>query len=509
MDSVRKPTVANISAIHANIMKDKIDLHTVSEIKDTANENLEPSMRNKCKSEVDTYGVMKATADDSIATASNHKYEQEIKLSSLSGPTSVNHPLLVEEMEVPNGRIARASESDNLSKDDELSVKDIRVDEGMPSEDKLLVYSDHNTCVEKVLTVMNDGYSGSLENRECKMGSQSSSALDVNRLTKDAVPCCQLNNNSGKEAFILGFSNLDDKSSPNSLKVNKEAKWNGIGHPIDECSNCALSQKNGDMYSTNTFQSQIIHQAEPECSSAASESQSASSTGSVTDHAVSVHVSEVTSSLNKVGMTLNTSADDILISPSSGQKVPAEQTAESEVDGKKSVAELDSDKTSTLADLSTSDNSVGSNIYTSRVVDSGAIKDVENHGHRIFGNPVFAEDIAGQTRSLEMAWNVSTQSGNEVMPVASDKLSGDNNVAEMVNHANSAPILLSGSMSYSGSISCPGSVSLRSDSSATSTRSFAFPILSNEWNSSPVKMTQADSRYYKKKQWWRCCCFCG
>lgn len=509
MDSVRKPIAADISALHASIMKDKIDLDTISEIKDTANENLEPSMRNSCNSEVDTYGLMKATSDDSITTASNHKYEQEIKLSSLSGPTSINHPLLIEEMEVPNGRIARASESDNLSKDDELSVKDVRVDEGIPSEDKLLSYSDHNTCVEKVLTVVNDGCSGSLENRECKLESQSLSALDVNRLTEDAVPCCQLNNNSGKEAFILGFSNLDDKNSPNSVKVNKEAKWNGIGHPIDECSNCALSQKNGDMYSTNTFQSQIAHQAELECSSSPSESPSASSTGSVTDHGASVHVSEVTSSLNKVGMTLNTSADDILISPSSGQKVPSEQTAESEVNGKKSVAELDSDKTGNLADLFTSENSVGSSIYTSRVKYSGAIKDVENHGHRIFGNPVFAEDIAGQTRSLEMEWNVSTQSANEVMPVASDKVSVNSNVAETVNHANSAPILRSGSMSYSGSVSCPGSLSLRSDSSTNSTRSFAFPILSNEWNSSPVKMTQADSRYYKRKQRWRCCCFCG
>ena len=75
------------------------------------------------------------------------------------------------------------------------------------------------------------------------------------KLSKDAVPCCQLNRSSGQEAFILGLSNLDNKSSPRSLKMNKEAKWNGTGHPTDECSNCALSQKNGDrlMYSTIHF----------------------------------------------------------------------------------------------------------------------------------------------------------------------------------------------------------------------------------------------------------------
>lgn len=505
MDSVRKPIAADVSALHANIMKDKIDVDIVSEIKNAADETLEPNMSNKCKSEVDIYNLPKTTTDDIIAATSNLKYEHEVKLSSVSGPTSINHSLLVEEMEVPNGRIARLSKSDNLSKDGEHRVKDIGVDEGMPSEDKLL-YSDHNTCVEKVLTVTNDSCSGSLENRECKLESESSSAVDVNRIIEDAVPCCQ--NSGGKEAFILGSSNLDDKNVPISLKVNKEAKLNGISHPLNEYSDSALSQKNGDMYSTTMLQSQTIHQAEPECSSAPSESHSASSTGLVRDHAVSVSVSEVTNSLNDDGMTLNAS-DNILISPCSGQKVSSEQTAESEVDGKKSVAESDSDKTGDSTDLSTSEKSVSSSIYTSTVVDSGVIKDAENHRHRTFENPGFAADIAGQTCSLEMERNVSTQSSNEVMSVASDKVSGNNNVAEMLNHANSASIPLSGPISYSGPIPFSGSISLRSDSSTASARSFAFPILPNEWNNSPVKMTPADSRYYKKKHRWRCCCFSG
>lgn len=506
MDSVSKPIAADTSALHANIMKDKIDVDIVSEIKNTADENLERNMSNKCNSEVDTYSLIKTTTDDNIAATSNLKYEHEVKLSSVSGPTSINYSLLVEEMEVPNGRVARASKSDNLSKDGDHIVKDIGVDEGMPLEDKLL-YSDHNTCVEKVSTVTNDSCSGSLENRECKLESQSSSAVDVNRLIEDAVPCCQPNS-GGKEAFISGSSNLDDKNVPNSLKVNKEAKWNGISHPFNECSDSEVSQKNEDMYSTTMFQSQTIHQAEPECSSAPSESHSASSTGLVRDHAVSVSVSEVTSALNDNGMTLYAS-DNGLISPCPGQKVPAEQTAESKVEGKKSVAESDSDKTGNSTDLSTSEKSVDSNIYTATVVDSGAIKDAENDRHRTFGNPRFAVDIAGQTCSLEMEGNVSTQSSNEVMSVASDKVSGNNNVAEMLNHANSASIPLSGPISYSGPITFSGSVSLRSDSSTASARSFAFPILSNEWNSSPVKMTPADSRYYKKKHRWRCCCFWG
>ncbi|OVA16902.1 hypothetical protein BVC80_9049g32 [Macleaya cordata] len=46
----------------------------------------------------------------------------------------------------------------------------------------------------------------------------------------------------------------------------------------------------------------------------------------------------------------------------------------------------------------------------------------------------------------------------------------------------------SGPIAYSGPIPYSGSISLRSDSSTTSTRSFAFPVLHSEWNSSPVKM---------------------
>eukprot|EP00252_Welwitschia_mirabilis_P007949 TRINITY_DN19649_c0_g1_i2.p1 TRINITY_DN19649_c0_g1~~TRINITY_DN19649_c0_g1_i2.p1 ORF type:complete len:837 (+),score=186.29 TRINITY_DN19649_c0_g1_i2:537-3047(+) len=73
----------------------------------------------------------------------------------------------------------------------------------------------------------------------------------------------------------------------------------------------------------------------------------------------------------------------------------------------------------------------------------------------------------------------------------------------------SGPIPLSGPISYSGPIPFSGSLSIRSDSSTTSARSFAFPVLAPEWNSSPVKMRQADPRYFRKKQKWRFLCFCA
>ncbi|KAM3387533.1 hypothetical protein ACQJBY_010396 [Aegilops geniculata] len=56
-----------------------------------------------------------------------------------------------------------------------------------------------------------------------------------------------------------------------------------------------------------------------------------------------------------------------------------------------------------------------------------------------------------------------------------------------------------------------GNTSLRSDSSTTSTRSFAFPVLQTEWNSSPVRMAKADRRRFRRDRSWGyrvlCCKF--
>ncbi|XP_008809678.1 uncharacterized protein LOC103721303 [Phoenix dactylifera] len=75
----------------------------------------------------------------------------------------------------------------------------------------------------------------------------------------------------------------------------------------------------------------------------------------------------------------------------------------------------------------------------------------------------------------------------------------------------SEPVYMSGPISSSGHIPYSGSISLRSDSSTTSTRSFAFPVLQSEWNSSPVKMAKADRRHLRKHRGWRvgllCCKF--
>ncbi|KAJ6726451.1 18S PRE-RIBOSOMAL ASSEMBLY PROTEIN GAR2-LIKE PROTEIN [Salix purpurea] len=75
--------------------------------------------------------------------------------------------------------------------------------------------------------------------------------------------------------------------------------------------------------------------------------------------------------------------------------------------------------------------------------------------------------------------------------------------------SSSGPLF--GLISHSGRVAYSGSISLRSDSSTTSTRSFAFPILQSEWNSSPVRMAKADRRHFQKPRKWMqgllCCGF--
>ncbi|GAB4840167.1 hypothetical protein Ancab_020932 [Ancistrocladus abbreviatus] len=66
----------------------------------------------------------------------------------------------------------------------------------------------------------------------------------------------------------------------------------------------------------------------------------------------------------------------------------------------------------------------------------------------------------------------------------------------------SAVVIPPSSITYSGPIAYSGSISLRSESSAGSTRSFAFPILQTEWNSSPVRMAKADQRQFQKQKGW-------
>ncbi|EOA24009.1 hypothetical protein CARUB_v10017222mg [Capsella rubella] len=108
---------------------------------------------------------------------------------------------------------------------------------------------------------------------------------------------------------------------------------------------------------------------------------------------------------------------------------------------------------------------------------------------------------------LEKPETENHQQNRLVNSYEDDKLSSSRFGETSFSAAESVSI--SGHITYSGPIAYSGSLSVRSDASTTSGRSFAFPILQSEWNSSPVRMAKADKR--RQKGGWRhtllCCKF--
>ncbi|XP_076953601.1 uncharacterized protein LOC143627724 [Bidens hawaiensis] len=93
--------------------------------------------------------------------------------------------------------------------------------------------------------------------------------------------------------------------------------------------------------------------------------------------------------------------------------------------------------------------------------------------------------------------------------------SASNNLAAVARGGSDSSFSMAGPVSglvtYSGPITAYGNISHRSDESNASVRSFAFPILPNEWNSSPIRMAKADPKQSRKHRGWRqafiCCGF--
>uniref|UniRef100_A0A5B6ZT01 18S pre-ribosomal assembly protein gar2-related n=1 Tax=Davidia involucrata TaxID=16924 RepID=A0A5B6ZT01_DAVIN len=147
-----------------------------------------------------------------------------------------------------------------------------------------------------------------------------------------------------------------------------------------------------------------------------------------------------------------------------------------------------------------------SDIFYNSKVESGAIT---------FDFNSYTPAASSRDRSPKNVDHEKTlESGNE--PKHEDGISDSLSVSSQVQHGYgessfSAAGAASGLITYSGPIAYSGSISLRSDSSTTSTRSFAFPVLQSEWNSSPVRMAKADRRHLRKHRGWRqgllCCRF--
>ncbi|KAG7029588.1 hypothetical protein SDJN02_07928, partial [Cucurbita argyrosperma subsp. argyrosperma] len=130
----------------------------------------------------------------------------------------------------------------------------------------------------------------------------------------------------------------------------------------------------------------------------------------------------------------------------------------------------------------------------------------EHHGNTNlnYPAPITSSAVTQEWRGSDSGTQVST---NLECRTSDSRQISSQSTYDIGESSFSAADPLASLITYSG----PGSVSLRSESSTTSTRSFAFPILQSEWNSSPVKMVKAERRHYRKYRGWRegllCCRF--
>ncbi|KAG8059098.1 hypothetical protein GUJ93_ZPchr0002g24904 [Zizania palustris] len=88
---------------------------------------------------------------------------------------------------------------------------------------------------------------------------------------------------------------------------------------------------------------------------------------------------------------------------------------------------------------------------------------------------------------------------------AKGKSRSGNGYAYPLEPCSFGPSIMCNPASTSGHIAYySGNVSVRSDSSTTSTRSFAFPVLQMDWTaSSPVRMAKAERRRIRRRRGWR------
>ncbi|KAL7149233.1 hypothetical protein ABFS83_05G026100 [Erythranthe nasuta] len=146
---------------------------------------------------------------------------------------------------------------------------------------------------------------------------------------------------------------------------------------------------------------------------------------------------------------------------------------------------------------------------------------------------VFSDDFSSTSKKvdkLEMEMEMEIVTPKTIPSVAKESSSDDgvSSSGKSVNSVNSEVTLggsnflkrdegetsfsAGGLITFAGPAAYSGSISHRSDGSATSGRSFAFPVLQEEWNSSPERIPKEGvGRDFRKHKGWRsgllCCRF--
>ncbi|XP_057809902.1 uncharacterized protein LOC131024408 isoform X2 [Salvia miltiorrhiza] len=127
-------------------------------------------------------------------------------------------------------------------------------------------------------------------------------------------------------------------------------------------------------------------------------------------------------------------------------------------------------------------------------------------------NDAFPNDFSARDQPQNSSSNDNALALDQSLDCKDDKYADNTPVASLRRYdLGESSFSADSFITHSGPIAFSGNVSLRSDGSATSGRSFAFPVLQSEWNCSPVRMTDADRRRFRRHKGWRsgllCCRF--
>ncbi|KAK8659342.1 hypothetical protein V6N13_029547 [Hibiscus sabdariffa] len=358
-------------------------------------------------------------------------------------------------------------------------VKDICIDEGVLTKDKFLFHSGTD---EKFLPSEKD-----LDAKQMKENPEMDMSInDVSVLPEENQHVEEIDNQWGSkkkldaDTCIQDVSSLEENNESNKgdskdLILSRETKHDAMQMIVDGVSKELYALGPGELTLMSETSSVKTGSVCSDCESDGTKQQSFQNS--------SVKEVTVTPSLASAVEESNDSSEEAILSASAAEESDpgkGEATLISSVPA--SVSEESS--SSCLVNEATSDSRLEGGRITLHLDTCAPGSSKDESSHNLDSEPLVTGSPSKPEDGVDQPFSNNLQRGNGE---SSFSLAGP----------------VTGLITYSG----PGNLSLRSDSSTASTRSFAFPILQPEWDTSPVRMAKADRRHRGWRQGILCCRF--
>ncbi|GMH01816.1 hypothetical protein Nepgr_003655 [Nepenthes gracilis] len=382
-----------------------------------------------------------------------------------------------------------------------LSVKDICIDDRVPSQDKIWAKSVEGnsknlSAILYHITHKNGDLDMGIENHELPILKGLKSLMDCDCQRDDANQCC---NEGSAKMDGLSHKVLGKKYSSNQCETDDSVKIYEAKHDLSEKESvpdscCTAADREADGFVCDVGDGDSSMGSSPE-NDASISCESHLMSKDELNHVVAVKEGNDLSkncSAGNVLLAQKLDSEELLLKPSIFDSRYAKiNSAQSPNEGATLHPSSELFESQELADSSNANGtlSCNSNVESGSITldfNSSASEKEEEMTHNIYcEKPAETEIMSGHVEGI---------SGKMKDSIIDQQVHG-----EMDLSAGIPPPSL---INYSGPLAFSGNISLRSESSAGSTRSFAFPILQTEWNISPVRMAKADQRHFRKHRRW-------